>query len=975
MKISIRNLAIGIVTIAAACLGNQRVTAQQPPIPGAPSSWSIVASYSIPGKASGLAWDGTYIYFGIYGSGGGQVFKFNPLNGTNVLLCTGSFSASYGLSYKSPNLVNIVQPSSSSQPAQINEFNMSGTTVNTITLPAHYMSGVAYEGSGYWVCKYYPDPGTVYHINASGTVLSQFVPPNTQPWDICTHGSDLWIADYYANMLYKVSSTGTLLESHASQGLKPSGVVYDGTYLWYCDGELGQSSTLYKIDLLGSGTPVIDVPVTAHDYGTVTVGNSATWNCQVQNTGTANLVITSIGIPGGVPITTTFSTPATITPGGSVNIPLIWSPTASGPLNTQVSINSNDPIHPSVDVTLTGNGVVAGPHINILTSSYNWNERRKNAYSRWYLTVGNNGDQMLTITGLSMSDPQFIVDQGISLPVTIAPLQTVKIGLWYHPTSAGQHNGTLSIVSNDASQNPFLVDLTGTGVEEDYPLGSILWTYLITGSFDTSPKAIRSIPDITGDTVADVIVGSEDNYIRCFNGNASVTGDMLWETFIYSGSVYQQNAIAIINDINNDGFKDVIVGTAWGDRSVIALSGKTGAQLWKYDTHEFGDGGWIYQVDTKYDYDNDGFPDVLAAAGDDGNNTGPHRAFCLNGKTGLVIWSRSTEGAAFSVIGVADFTGDGEPDVVAGATSASQADGRVFGIDGSNGTLKWTYNPMGSSTWGLMQIDDITGDGIKDVASGDFSGHIYFHNAVTGSSVHLLSLPNDMILRLEDMGDVNSDGHPDILVAHSGAKGIVVNGMLNTILWQQPLADKSWNVANMGDINWDGVNDAAIGTLYVDNLAYFLNGITGNILGSGQMPAPVDALTSIPDIVGDASKEAVIGGRNGVIICASGGYDTTSTSTNDERSLAFSAKVYPNPCREVVHLSFRLKEASDVKVIITDIAGRILYTRQVIDEAKGGHIYQINRSAINTSAPPQGICIMRIETAEGNYYGKIIFAE
>ena len=31
----------------------------------APNAWSIVATYSIPGKASGLAYDGTYIYFGI----------------------------------------------------------------------------------------------------------------------------------------------------------------------------------------------------------------------------------------------------------------------------------------------------------------------------------------------------------------------------------------------------------------------------------------------------------------------------------------------------------------------------------------------------------------------------------------------------------------------------------------------------------------------------------------------------------------------------------------------------------------------------------------------------------------------------------------------------------------------------------------------------------------------------------------------
>ena len=127
-------------------------------------------------------------------------------------------------------------------------------------------------------------------------------------------------------MLYKVTTAGTLLESHASQIPDPSGIVYDGAYLWYCAGQLGSNSTLYKVDLLGSGTPVITVPVTSHDYGTVTVGSSPSWNCQVQNTGTANLVISSIGIPGGQPVTTTFTTPATITPGGSASIPLIYQP-------------------------------------------------------------------------------------------------------------------------------------------------------------------------------------------------------------------------------------------------------------------------------------------------------------------------------------------------------------------------------------------------------------------------------------------------------------------------------------------------------------------------------------------------------------------------------------------------------------------------------------------------------------------------
>ena len=35
--------------------------------------------------------------------------------------------------------------------------------------------------------------------------------------------------------------------------------------------------------------------------------------------------------------------------------------------------------------------------------------------------------------------------------------------------------------------------------------------------------------------------------------------------------------------------------------------------------------------------------------------------------------------------------------------------GTVVGIDGSDGSIEWSYESTGSSVWGLMQLDDITG--------------------------------------------------------------------------------------------------------------------------------------------------------------------------------------------------------------------------------------------------------------------------
>jgi hypothetical protein len=975
MKKHVLKHSFYLLAIAGIFLQSGPAKGQPTVNPSAPASWSIVASYTIPGKASGLAWDGNYIYSGIYGANGNQIFKFNPSTGTNTLQCTGPFEDAYGLTFKSPNLVTISQPSNSSLSSSALEFTLSGTQVSSIPLPDHYMSGIAWDNGTYWVATYYPDNGIIYNISNTGAVLSQFTPPNNQPWDICMQGSDLWIADYYGNMLYKVSNTGTLLESHATQTMNPSGIVFDGTYLWYCDGQYGaSSSTLYKVDLTGSGTPAINVPVTAHDYGTVTIGNTSTWNCQVQNTGNANIVINSVGIPAGQPITTTYATPATITPGNSANIPLKYSPTMQGSMNTTVSIHSNDPIHPSIPVNLTGDAVYAGPHLIITASTHNWGERRSGAYSRWYLPVSNNGNQALTITGLDFSDPHFILDEADTLPISVGTLDTTFIGIWFHPTEGAVFTGTLEVSSNDPTQNPFTIDLSGTGVVTDYPIGTPLWNYTINASIlDNSPKAIRAISDITGDGVDDVIIASEDYYIRCFNGNSSGEADVIWSKLIYSGPVYQQNGLATIDDINNDGYRDVVVGTTGGSCSVIALSGKTGAQLWKYDTHEYGGGGWVYQVDVRYDYNNDGFPDVLACAGDDGNGTGPKRVFCINGKTGVPVWRCALGGPGFSVIGVEDFTNDGKPDIIGGASDAGETTGKVFGIDGSTGIIKWTSITAGSSVWGLMQIDDVTGDGINDVASGDFSGNIYFHNAINGTQFKHTSIGNVLVIRFENIGDVNKDGHPDILVAHSGTTGKIINGYDISTIWSKPLADKAWTVANMGDITLDGTNDAAIGTLYSNNRAYFMDGTNGEILESVAAGDAVDALGAIPDIVGDDTKELVVGERDGVVRCLSGGFDPSveiKTTGNQQQDYA---RVYPNPCTDILNVAVELKKTSPVKLTLTDITGRILFSFEKMDVSQGRQVFQIDKSRFGRKLIKGGVYLVNLKTNQSQYHFKVVF--
>ncbi len=944
-------------------------------VPPPNREWSIVATYSIPGKASGLAFDGTFLYSGIYGSNGDKVYKINPANGSYELLFSNpDLGDSFGLTWDGTYLWTIAQPSGSSNPALATQLDMNGTFLEQIELPDHYMSGIAYDNDDFWVATYYPNPGMIYLVDGDGIVLNQFQSPNEQPWDLCVENGNLWVTDYDAYMIYKMDEDGTVLESHPSENIKPSGIVYDGQYLWYVDGQLSTNSTLYKVDLGGAGTPVINVPLTEYDYGNVTIGDSAYWYVQINNIGTDNLVVESISLPGAAPVFSWFEFPATIPPGEYILVDLVYIPQEAISLEITATVHSSDPVNPEIGLTLAGHGVYPGPFISVPFTYHDYQNVRAGAWTRWYIEVKNLGDENLILNSVESNNPQFIVDEGFVMPFVIPVLATAEIGIWFNPVEQTHYEAILTIFSNDLLQNPFEVEVEGDGVEWEYPIGDILWYYEIDVSYDNSPKAIAPIADITGDEIADVIICSEDNFIRCFNGNSSGIADIIWERSVYAGSVYSSSGLTISEDINNDGYQDVIAGTTGGDRSIIALSGKNGEIIWKHDTHEYGEGGWVYQVDCRFDYNGDNKPDILAATGDDSQDQGPKRVYCLDALTGVSIWESPAGGAVFSAIGVADFTGDGIADALGGATNANETQGKVYGINGANGTTEWSYLTNGSSVWALEQLDDVNGDNVKDVIAGDFSGHYYMLDPVYGSTLFDSSIGPYIILKFKKLDDVNGDGYPDILFGHSGTNGIVIDGMTGENVWLQPLADKSWNISGIDDVSGDGINDVIIGTLYSNNYCYFLDGTNGSELQSNNVGTPVDALSSIPDITGDGSMEVVVGGRNGMVYCYSGGLNSwVGFDENNPMEDDFIIDIFPNPFSMETTLSFLLEGKAFISIGIYNIHGKLLNRLENSFYDAGNYGLTWNGTDGTGRKLPSGIYFFRLNVGNNSYNRRIVF--
>lgn len=841
------------------------------------AEWTIVQTFSIPGKASGLAWDGTNLYSGIYGSNGGDVYQIDPATGSATLLFTGPQNDAYGMTHDGTNIWITDHVTSSSVPAAAQELDNTGTIVSQFDLPDHYMSGIAYDNGNFWTATYYPDdPSVIYQVDNTGAILQQFnfdIPGNDeeQPWDICLQDGDLWIADYYADTLYKVDTSGTIIEEHPAENIKPAGVVYDGTYLWYVDGQLSSNSTLYKVDLGGTGTPAISLGWDNYDFGNVTIGQPASIELPATNNGTADLIIDNLNFTMDN-FYSDETLPITVAQGSTENITIFFDPDNWGQFNASLFVESNDPVNPSEEVILAGYGVNADPSIVITPATVSYGNIRVGALTGEFIEISNQGSGNLEITQFAFDDDQFFIDDSVVLPLSIAAASSEQIRIWFNPQNAGGITATLSVHSNDPVIPISDIVLTGMGDGSQYNLGSILWQYEIDTSYDNTPKALAPIEDINNDGVGDVIICSEDNFVRCFNGNASGIGDILWEHEIYSGDVYQQNALAVNADLDNDGFDDVVAGTVGGDRAIRAISGKTGDLIWIYNTNNYGDGGWVYQVDVSYDYNNDGVLDVLAATGNDGLGTGPQRVFCINGTDGNVIWDFFLSGPKFSCIGIEDITNDGIPDAIGGGSNGSETDGKVWGIDGSNGSQLWEFTTGGSSVWALAEVDDMTGNGINDVVAGDFGGNFYALDSETGSMQWNGSIGIGLIIRFEKLNDVNSDGHPDIAIARSTQdNALVIDGYTGANIWMQPVADQPWVVDKIGDITGDGINDVVYGTLYGSNFGYFMNGATGEVLSQTPINSAVDGITGIPDIAGDGSWEMVCGGREGEVVCVSGG--------------------------------------------------------------------------------------------------------
>jgi hypothetical protein len=354
----------------------------------------------------------------------------------------------------------------------------------------------------------------------------------------------------------------------------------------------------------------------------------------------------------------------------------------------------------------------------------------------------------------------------------------------------------------------------------------------------------RSIADVDGDGVREVVTSAPSfggapgaahapGKVYVYSGKS---GKLLWSA---TGQADEDLGTGLegAGDVNRDGVADVVAGAPGKDRAYV-FSGRDGKVL--LTLAGVSGEGYGGAASGAGDLNGDGHADVVVgAATSNAAGPGAGRAYVESGKDGATLRLLDGEAAGDAYGSIVAGAGKGKDAfLLVGAPGAGPAHhGRVYVYHGLTTAPQFVIDAddTGAALGAMFTsvVGDVDGDHVPDVYAADFSnaakgpstGRGYVHSGKDGK--RLLTFTGESAgdgfgIGSGDVGDVDKDGHDDVLLgawqfagaAGSGGKIYLYSGkdgrLLRTITGRIPGETLGFDAAGIGDVDGDGVVDLLV---------------------------------------------------------------------------------------------------------------------------------------------------------------------
>jgi hypothetical protein len=226
-----------------------------------------------------------------------------------------------------------------------------------------------------------------------------------------------------------------------------------------------RSAAAITVALAGRGVdtaaPLLAVSPARLAFGTVALGKTPELSLSLLNNGAGKLTGKSIASSNPQFSVTSPTGSFAINAHSALQITVRFSPSGTGAAAGNLTIESNDPVNPSLSVPMTGNTPAGAPAITVAPSRLEFGTVTVGQSKSLSVTIGNNGSAGLSVTSIGGGGSE--ITFAPLPPYTLPPRASQTVTVTWRPAAAGAISPTLSIASNDPASPNVAVAVSGTG--------------------------------------------------------------------------------------------------------------------------------------------------------------------------------------------------------------------------------------------------------------------------------------------------------------------------------------------------------------------------------------------------------------------------------------------------------------------------------------------------------------------------------